>query len=205
MKNHILRALSAIVFVSALSATPSFAQQSYKELPNFQKVSDRLYRGGQPAKGGLKKLVELGVTTIVNLRGEDDNTRAEQKEAAALGLRYYALPMGGLSRPSDAEIERALEIINDTENGTVFIHCKHGSDRTGTVIACYRMSQEGYTVEQAQREAKRYGMHWVQFRMRGYIGDYYKKRGLSKREAIKQKAVGEVEGDTLNLFLPLMN
>src|SRR5215211_2930744 len=127
MKTSILRGLSAIAFALALFSVPADAGQQVKELPNFQKVTDRLYRGAQPQSGGIKKLAELGINAVINLRGEDDLTRAEQKEVEALGLRYYSIPMGGLSRPSDEAVERVLKILNDPENGKVFVHCKHGA------------------------------------------------------------------------------
>ncbi len=204
MKKSILHGLSAMAFVLALFSAPSFSQQ-VKELPNFQKVTDRLYRGAQPQAGGLKKLAELGINTIINLRGEDEFGRAEQKEAEALGLRYYSIPMGGLSRPSDEEVERVLKLINAPENGKIFVHCKHGADRTGTVIACYRISQENYSAEQAQAEAKKYGMSWVQFGMKGYISDYYKKRQVARPAGDNQKAVSEVDTKTANRLSPLFN
>jgi len=50
-----------------MSAAQSAA--SYKELPNFHQVSDKLYRGAQPLNGAARKLAELGVKTIINLRG----------------------------------------------------------------------------------------------------------------------------------------
>lgn len=189
-----LRGLSAIAIVMALLSSVSFSQSaiSHKELPNFHQVNDRLYRGAQPKKDGLKKLASLGVKSILNLRGEDENTIAEQQEAKELGLNYYALPMGGLSRPSDEQIAKALSIINNPENGVVFVHCKHGADRTGVVIACFRMLQESQTAEQAKEEAEKHGMSWVQLGMKRYISDYYKKLSREKQasSAEKQKAVG---------------
>lgn len=205
MKTSILRGLSVITFVLALFSIPTFAEQPYKELPNFQKVTDRLYRGGQPQAGGIKKLAELGINTVINLRGEDEITRTEQQEAEALGLRYYSIPMGGLSRPSDEEVERVLNLINAPENGKVFVHCKHGADRTGTVIACYRISQENYSAEKAQAEAKKYGMSWVQFGMKGYISDYYKKHQTSQSTVPAQKAGSEIDAKTANRLAPLFN
>src|SRR5689334_21272659 len=95
--------LSAAGLTLALLVSVAAAQSElrYKELPNFHRVSERLYRGAQPGPGGIRKLAELGIKTIINLRGEDDTARAEQHEAEAAGLHYYALAMPGLSRPSD--------------------------------------------------------------------------------------------------------
>ncbi len=181
----LLRKFSAALLVVALSTLAAVAQSAprYKELPNFYKINDRLYRGAQPLSGGLKKLKELGIQTILNLRGVGDETRQEQREAAAEGLKFISLPMPGLSRPSDAAIEQALKIIDDPENGVVFVHCKHGADRTGTVIACYRISRENLTREQAIAESRKHGMSWVQFGMRNYITDYYQKCQSRKAQA----------------------
>jgi protein tyrosine/serine phosphatase len=161
------------VLVSIVSAQ---SEQSYKELPNLHKVSDTLYRGAQPLTGYAKKLGALGVKTIVNLRGEDEISRDEQTEAETAGLRYFNISMPGLSAPSDEQVSRVLAIIDNQENQPVFIHCKRGSDRTGTIAAVYRISHEGWNAERAITEAKRYGMSWAEFGMRGYISGYYKQQ-----------------------------
>jgi tyrosine-protein phosphatase SIW14 len=155
-----------------------FAQenQSYKELPNFHQVNENLYRGAQPQRGGVKKLSELGVKTVINLRGASDETRKEQAEAEALGMRYFNIPMSALGRPTDEQVERALAVIDARENWPVFVHCQRGADRTGVIIAAYRILRNQWTGEQAVAEAKRFGMATIQFRKKGYISDYYKRR-----------------------------
>lgn len=183
--------LSAVLMTVALLSTAALAQaeQSYKGLTNFHKVSDTLYRGAQPSKDGIKSLADLGIKTVINLRGEDENSRAEQRDVEAAGLRYFSVAMPGLSAPTDKMIERILEIINSPESGPVFIHCKRGSDRTGTVVALYRISREGWTGERAITEARRYGMSFMEFGMRGYISDYYSKQLKSRAAAAKSAEV----------------
>jgi tyrosine-protein phosphatase SIW14 len=168
--------LSVLAITLALLSSASLAQSKagYKELPNYNKVSEKLYRGGQPLAGGVKRLAELGIRTIINLRGEDERTRAEQKEAEAAGLRYFSVSLPGLSRPSHQQVARLMELIDAPENGPVFIHCKRGSDRTGTVVAIYRITHEDWTAERATSEAKRHGMSWMEFGMKDYISDYYR-------------------------------
>src|SRR5262245_49763613 len=78
------------------------------QLPNFHQVNENLYRGAQPQRGGLKKLSELGIKTDINLRGVSDDTRKEQAEAEASGMRYFNIPMSGLGRPTDEQVEHAL-------------------------------------------------------------------------------------------------
>lgn len=175
MRTGSIRALltaSALVAALALVALAQ-GDARYSELPNLHQVNQQLYRGGQPKAGGLQKLKALGVKTIVNLRGEDDHSRAENEEARSLGLRYYGISLPGFSKPRDEEVQRILDIINDPENQPVFVHCRRGADRTGTIIACYRISHEGWSAEQAKNEARRYGLSWTEFGMSHYIDDYY--------------------------------
>jgi protein tyrosine/serine phosphatase len=159
-----------------LTAAAQQAEPRYEELPNFHRVDEQLYRGGQPKKGGLKILATLGIKTIVNLRGESDDTREEEAEAVGLGMRYINIPMSSAGRPSDEQVNRALGIVDETKDGPVFIHCRRGSDRTGAVIAIYRIVHDGWTAKQAIDEANRYGMGFIQFKKRDYIKDYYEKQ-----------------------------
>jgi len=167
------RSMASVLIVMFALAALAQKDSQYLELPNFHQVNAQLYRGGQPKMGGLQKLKELGVKTVVNLRGEDDHVRAEQTEARSLGLRYYTIAFPEFSKPKDKEVQRVLEIINAAENQPVFVHCHHGKDRTGTIVACYRISHDGWTAKQAKNEAHRYGLSWVEIGMKRYIDDYY--------------------------------
>jgi tyrosine-protein phosphatase SIW14 len=178
MKNVYGRSM-ALVLILALFSFLAIAQQpesSHKELPNFHRVNESLYRGGQPKTGGLKKLAELGIKTIVNLRGDSDDTRAEGREALRLGMRYFNIPMSAAGRPSDDQVRRVLEIIEEKEQSPVFVHCRRGSDRTGAIIAIYRIKRDGWTAERAIEEANSYGLGFIQFRKRDYIKDYFQQR-----------------------------
>lgn len=166
----------------AVTAIHGQQEPSYKELPNFHKVSDQLYRGAQPLKGGIRKLAELGVKAVIDLRGTDERGREEHLETESAGLRYFSIPMPGLSAPSDEQVDRAMAIINDPNNQPVFIHCKRGSDRTGTITAIYRISHEGWTADRAIAEARHNGMSWAEFGMRRYIANYYKRQLRGERQ-----------------------
>jgi len=181
MRNRITAGLLSLTLL--LSAAAAQTEPHFKELPNLRKVNEHFYGGAQPASGGIRKLVVLGIKTVVNLRGSDGSERTEESEVKDLGLRYYSVPMPGLSRPSDEQIARVMAIVDDQENWPVFIHCKHGSDRTGTVIACYRISHDNWTGERAISEAKHYGMSWVEFGMRDYIADYYARQSRKGQKA----------------------
>jgi tyrosine-protein phosphatase SIW14 len=170
--------LSIIIAALALLTVMTGAgrqEPQEKLLPNFHQVNEHLSRGAQPLKDGMQRLAALGIKTVINLRSPNEGTRAEETEARAAGLRYFNVPMRDLSRPTDEQVERVLSIINDAQNWPVFVHCNHGRDRTGLIVACYRISHDGWTSERAKAEARHYGMSWVQFGMKDYISDYYRK------------------------------
>jgi tyrosine-protein phosphatase SIW14 len=169
---------AAIIAVVALSGFAQSEEVRYEELPNFHRVNSQLFRGGQPKAGGISKLAALGIKTIVNLRRPDDETRAEARAAEAAGLRYFNIPMPGTSKPTDEQMARALAAITAPENQPVFVHCKRGSDRTGTVIACYRILKDGWTAHDAKKEAEHYGMWRLELGMKHYIEDFYARQAF---------------------------
>lgn len=177
-----LRAISVAVMLLVATTNVPSREAKTEVLPNFHKVNDQLYRGAQPGQGGMKEIAARGIKTVINLRGEDDRTRDEETEAGAAGLRYFSVPLPGFRRPKDEQVERILTLIGDSQNWPVFVHCRHGEDRTGIIIAAYRISQDGWSAEQAKKEAKRHGMSRFQFGMKDYIGDYYKRRLLQKEQ-----------------------
>ena len=163
---------AAAVLSLLLSLSASAQDAAYTELPRFHQVSQKLYRGGQPRTGGLARLRELGINTIINLRGTSNTTRAEEVEAHALGFNYFNVALPNWGRPQDTRVERILALIAAPENGKVLVHCKDGVDRTGMIVAMYRMTQEGRSGNDALVEAERSGMRRIQFWMRDYVEDY---------------------------------
>jgi len=138
---------------------------------NFGKVSETLYRGAQPDAAGIESLRRLGVKLIINLRGTNDVWNREAAAACANGIAYTNVPMHGLGRPSGEQIRSVLSLI-DSSPGPVFVHCQHGCDRTGTVIACYRVTHDKWTCDQATAEAARYGMSRLERGMKQFIADF---------------------------------
>ncbi len=168
--------LALLVLACAqVAAAQQQAEQAASELPNFHRVNDGLYRGAQPPKGALRRLAGFGIKTVINLRDDDERAAAEGREAEAAGLRYVNVPLSDFGRPDDAQVERVLALIEDPRNQPVFVHCKKGADRTGTVVAVYRIRHDGWTADEALREAKSRGLSWMQFKMKDYISDAYRR------------------------------
>lgn len=156
-----------------------------RDLPNFAIVNEQVWRGAQPTAAGIKQLAARGVKTIVNLRGADERALTEAEWAREANVNFINIPLENWFRPKDDEIEKILAVINDSQNQPVFVHCRRGADRTGTVIAAYRISHDDWTAEAAEDEAKHFGFGWWQIRMRDFIKDYY--RDLHKQPAANQR------------------
>lgn len=165
----------SLLFIIAF-ANLAHAQKSAenKDLPNFSQVNANFYRGAQPSEAGVKELAKMGVKTIIDLRGEDKLSEKEKLWAQNAGVKFISVDLSNWFKPKTGDIERIVKKINDAENQPVFVHCKRGADRTGTVVAVYRISHDDWTAKQAIEEAKKFDFGWWQFWMKDYINDYYR-------------------------------
>jgi protein tyrosine/serine phosphatase len=138
---------------------------------NFGKIDDHLYRGAQPDTDGIAHLKQMGVAMIINLRESKELWSREASAALSNSILYTNIPLEGLGKPTPQDISRILSLI-DSAPGPVFIHCEHGCDRTGTVVACYRIHHDGWDVNAALQEADHYGMSSFERGMRAYVSDF---------------------------------
>jgi len=138
-------------------------------LPNFHKVSEGLYRGGQPEENGIKHLKKLGIKTVVNLRTHDTD-RAMLKNTT---ITYVRLPFS-VFWPKEKVFTRFLKIAKNPSRQPVFVHCKHGSDRTGAAVALYRIFIQGWQREEAIREmtAGGFGFHKVHNSLKDFVREF---------------------------------
>lgn len=143
-------------------------------VPNFHEVNQHLFRGGQPSAEGWASLAKLGVKKVVDLRlpGEHSIDR-ESKAVEAAGMQYVSEPMGRVSAPTTVEILKILAVLDSSSNGPVFVHCRRGADRTGTVIACYRIKHDHWPNPKALHEARSYGMSVLELGMKHFIQNFY--------------------------------
>ncbi|HTL15728.1 MAG TPA: dual specificity protein phosphatase family protein [Patescibacteria group bacterium] len=173
-RRHGLLLIACGVFlVLVFSCMPSFARglPIHEGILNYGKVSEHLYRGAQPDADGLKSLKRLGVKMIVNLRMIDDGWQEEAAQAQANGLLYTNFPMSGFRRPSEEQVHQILALF-ESFPGAIFIHCQHGCDRTGTIVACYRIQHDHWSSDLALREAKKYGISRVEYFMKRFVVNF---------------------------------
>lgn len=150
---------------------------------NFGKISDVLYRGAQPDEIGVTNLARLGIKTIINLRMSDDIWRPEEAQARSCGILYTNVPFKGLGRPTDQQVQTVLGMI-DSLPGPVFIHCQRGCDRTGTIVACYRIRHDHWSLDTALKEANHYGLSLFERGMKHFIVDFARGKGFEARPAV---------------------
>ena len=144
---------------------------SQEGIGNFGKVSNSLYRGAQPDEFGMQSLKRMGVKMIINLRMSGDCWKAEEALATSYGIGFTNVPFKGLGRPADKQVRMVLDMIQGSIS-PVFVHCQHGCDRTGTIIACYRIQHDGWSSDTALQEAGKYGMSKLERGMRRYVLDF---------------------------------
>lgn len=167
-------ALVTPLFASFLVCSPMFAAQPQQVagVGNFHQLNQSVYRGAQPSAQGFQNLAKLGIKTIIDLRGTNGRSLTEKKEVEAAGMRYVNIPLSGHFAPSAEEVTKLLSLMNDQSAGPVFVHCRRGADRTGTIIACYRISHDHWENQKALQEAKSKGMSWTEISMKHYVLGY---------------------------------
>ena len=127
-------------------------------LPNLHKINEQLYRGAQPEKEGYEELAKMGIKTIICLRADDPDLKAIQ----AAKLECIHIPMKTWN-PTKSEAVKFLKSVTDKSKQPIYVHCKHGSDRTGTMCAIYRIAVDGWSKEEAIQEMTKgdFGFHSV--------------------------------------------
>lgn len=151
-----------------------------KGLGNFAGISGALYRGAQPTRQGFEELKKLGIKTIINLRAG----HSDEKLIKGLGFRYISIPTNAW-KVTDKSAARFLQAALDPENAPVFVHCQHGSDRTGTMVAVYRVYVQKWKAEDAIKELPVFGFHEIWKNLRTYLKRLDVKRLAAEMEKLK--------------------
>src|SRR6202171_323324 len=133
-----------------------------KELiTGFAAITPALYRGAQPRQHGFEALAKMGIQIVVDLRGDRDGERAE---VTSLGMQYVPMHWQ-CSFPKDRIFADFLTLVRKNQGKKIFIHCRVGDDRTGMMIAAYRMAEEGWTAKQGMEEMTKYGFSFAHRRL----------------------------------------
>lgn len=138
-----------------------------QRLGNFHRVDRWLLRGAMPESAAdfahLRQ--QYGVNTILDLRGWETSPPAlidyERHQAHQHNMRYLHLPMDSRTPPHEGQLRLFFRLMKKSRQRgeTVYVHCKQGVDRTGALIAAYRVAT-GHSQPEAFREMRRYGYNW---------------------------------------------
>ena len=129
------------------------------QLPNLHRVDDGLWRSALPRHPETATLRALGIRTVINLRPQGDPPWFAGSDIATrqVGIDTWNV--------SEAQLRDVLRIAIDPAQRPVLIHCTHGADRTGLMVAAYRMVVQGWSEADAEREMIHggYGYHpvWI--------------------------------------------
>lgn len=115
----------------------------------------RIYRGGQPVGADAWNILKsLRVWRVVKLNdGEGDQVWS------MMGRELFKVPVSAteqiLTEPDEQWLLDAAGFIGPR----TFVHCQHGQDRTGLVVAMWRVLKCGWTCGRAEDEMFLHGFH----------------------------------------------
>ena len=171
-------------------------------LHNFDRVSQKLYRGGQPQlssssteaskQDGITLLRAMGVTDLIDLREPSpERTARERARCASENISYHAVPLPSLDlglpifNGNFAEhlhdVAQVVALIKQLEDSSrvIYVHCAKGADRTGVVVAMLRLL-DGASLDVAMSEAHDHSLSIFQRGMRRFIERHAQPKRLAR-------------------------
>ncbi len=128
-------------------------------LPNSACITPTLCRGAQPKREGYTELKKLGIEIVLDFRNENDEIQTEQSHVESLGMRFVSLPWSSWHDPRREEVISFFSLLRENLGKKIFVHCEFGSDRTGLMIALYRLVVDHWTPDQAVEEMRAFNYH----------------------------------------------
>ena len=134
---------------------------------NLHQVTQVLYRSAMLDRADVAQLQALGVKTVISLRSFHSDTDLLKDS----GIRTVRIPINTWAIRDRHVIEAMRSIRAAEQQGPVLLHCLHGADRTGMMIAMYRMLYQGWPRDKAVDELKNggYGYHAVWKNIERYL------------------------------------
>ncbi|MFT4843509.1 MAG: tyrosine-protein phosphatase SIW14 [Planctomycetota bacterium] len=150
---------------------PAMQLEDSGGLSGVARITPELYRGAQPTKAGYTRLKDMGVKTVISFRRFNDS----RAEVEAAGLEFVRIPIYasiGSNPPTDEQLQVFFDTVLDPAKQPVFMHCKHGKDRTGMMAALFRIERQCWTNQEAVDEMQAFGYHDVFRDLIGFVRDY---------------------------------
>jgi tyrosine-protein phosphatase SIW14 len=153
--------VAAVSLLATIQVSWCQPEKELRGLHNFGQVTENLYRGAQPTRDGFNTLHTMGVGIVVNLRDDRSEIEKEKREVESLGMKYVGIPWSASHEPSNSQIVEFLDLVRTNPDMKIFVHCRRGADRTGVMIASYRIAIEHKSAAEAVSEMHRYHYDWL--------------------------------------------
>ena len=146
--------------VAALAVTVVLTIDVMRSLPHGESfydpvVAGQVYRSRQPNDADWAWMRQhLGIRTVIDLRGLDGPQFDWPRENAGIvgaGMKHICIPLSSRG-PTDEEVNRFLQAIDDPGNRPALMHCEMGRVRSGVMVAVYRMEFQGWPNQRAVDE-----------------------------------------------------
>ncbi len=121
---------------------------------NLHQISGEMWRANQPSPERVAFYArELGIRTIVNLRGT--STRGfyllEREACARHGVQLVDFPVYSRDTPSVETILAARDLFASLHYPAL-MHCKSGADRAGIMSVLYKLLREDTPLDEAMQQ-----------------------------------------------------
>jgi protein tyrosine phosphatase (PTP) superfamily phosphohydrolase (DUF442 family) len=128
---------------------------------NFGRLAANLYRGANPEMGAYPSLRTFGIDTVVRFSTGDEFIAAEKARVESLGMAFISLPWRAADLPETNQVVSFLSLVRNHPEHTYFVHCREGVDRTGVMVALYRVAIDGWSTDQAIDEMKAFHYRYL--------------------------------------------
>lgn len=164
---------------------PKDRQQAYRDLTwgdhgflrlrfsNLHPIGGDMYRANQPSPKQIAKYADMGIKTIINLRGESpkgfyllEKEACEQHGITLIDYRMYSRDV------HTVEAIIGARDLFETIEYPALMHCKSGADRTGIMGVLYKHFHLDEPIEQALEQLRFRYLH-VKHGKTGMLGFFF--------------------------------
>lgn len=144
----------------ALLVIKPVEQNKVEQVKNFAEVDTGIYRSGRPLPSDFKMLATTyKIKNVISLETywiEKKTLAAEKAAVKAAGMTFYSIPIAPVGEFDAKKVMQAYQLLHTIER-PILVHCFRGSERTGVVVATYRILENKWPYKAVFEEMDKYG------------------------------------------------